>query len=123
MRDREGDIGCGVIVIGVFLVILFLIYRHDQNGSQKYFAKTNYLKDRAVIVQRGGYAERNGKFSNLGKYFLIRRVKDTTEYTELNGANWGDLSNFYGSSLYYSKNVGDTLYFDYINKKRFWKKR
>ena len=73
-------------------------------------------------ADKGGYAERNGKYTNVGKYFLIRRISDTTEYTELTGYNWRELSDYYGSKLYFSKNIGDTLFFDYIRKDRFWKK-
>lgn len=82
----------------------------------------HYINDDCIIVDKGGYSERNGKYNNYGKYMLIRRIRDTTEYTELTGYNWRSLADYYGSSLYYSKNVGDTLHFEYIGIHRFWKK-
>jgi len=80
-----------------------------------------YYNYKVTIVEKGGYAERNGKFNEYGKYFLVRSIEDTTLYTELSGNNFSALSEFYGSSLYWSKQKGDTLTFDHIRKDRFWK--
>jgi len=82
-----------------------------------------YYNHKVTIIEKGGYAERNGKFTNVGKYFLVRSVTDTTLYTELSGHNFGSLGDAYGSSLYWSKKEGDTLTFKYIRKDRFWKKQ
>jgi hypothetical protein len=76
--------------------------------------KEHYIKEYFIIKEKGGFAERNGKYTNVGKYFLIQRLADTTEFTELNGHNFGQLGEYYGSSLYYNKEEGDTLYFEYI---------
>jgi hypothetical protein len=81
-----------------------------------------YYKYKVTIIEKGGYAERNGKFTNVGKYFLVRSVTDTTLYTELSGHNFSPLADWYGSSLYWNKKEGDTLYFDHIRKDRFWRK-
>lgn len=102
---------------GLLFAILFSSCKNNVADPE-----IHYLKEKCVIMAKGGYSERNGKFSNQGKYFLIRRVLDTTEYTELAGYNWAPLADYYGSSIYYSKNIGDTLFFDYIRKERFWKK-
>jgi len=101
----------------IFLVVVFsgiLGFRHKKELYHNY---------KVTIIEKGGYAERNGKFTNVGKFFLVRSVADTTLYTELSGYNLVSLGNAYGSSLYWSKKKGDTLTFKYIRKDRFWKKQ
>lgn len=57
-----------------------------------------------------------GRSSSKG--FLIRSIKDTTLYSE-----YISLNNYYmDDSIYYNHEVGDTLHFDYILKKRFFSK-
>jgi hypothetical protein len=105
--------------IVVYVMLCVVLFSSCENGADK---KVHYIKEKCIILDKGGYDERDGKYTNVGKYFLIRRISDTTEYTELTGYNWGELSDYYGSKLYFSKNIGDTLFFDYIRKDRFWKK-
>jgi hypothetical protein len=99
------------LVLAILIVFLFI---GCKNHDDKYY---NY---KVIVKEKGGYAERNGKYTNVGKYFLVQSVEDTTLYTELNGYNFDALGEHYGSSLFYSKEVGDTLFFDYIKKDRFW---
>ena len=107
------------------LILSFVLFSCNQPDKQ-------YHNEKFVIVEKGGYANRAGKFSSYGKYFLIKRVKDTTEFTELTGYNWEACDNGHDhafknsngmtDSLYYNRKVGDTLFFKYIRKNRFWKK-
>ena len=79
--------------------------------------RIHYVWFKAVILEKGTNGDAKGK------YFLIRGVQDTTLFTELTGNNFNGLDgNAYSGtdSLYYNKNIGDTLYFDYIKKDRFW---
>ena len=102
--------------IGLILIVALtgcLGFRHK---NELYY---NY---KVVIIEKGGYAERNGKFTNVGKYFLVRSVSDTTLYTEISGHNFGPLGDINGSPLYWSKKVGDTLDFGHRRKNRCWRK-
>ena len=80
---------------------------------------SHYINDKCIIVDKGGNEEKNGKYNIVNKTLLIRRISDTTMYTELNTKNWDGLNEIYGSPLYYSKEIGDTLFFKYIRKKSF----
>jgi len=106
-------------VLGVFILIFIL----PLSGCFGFRHKNElYYNYKVTIVEKGGYAQRNGKFTNVGNYFLVRSITDTTLYTELNGLNFNPLSEYYGSPLYWNKKLGDTLTFEYIRKDRFWKK-
>ena len=72
--------------------------KNDDNSSDsKCFNKEKY------IIKEKGY-----------KYMLIRRIVDTTHFAELT------IDNLLTNKLYYGKNVGDTIYFEYIKKERFF---
>lgn len=85
-----------------------------------------YLNLPVQIVEKGGYAERNGKYTNVGKYFLVRSTRDTTLYTELNAENFNASCGcrrgiiWEWDSMFYNHRAGDILTFDYIRKDRFW---
>lgn len=69
-----------------------------------------YLHDLdMIIVEKAGFVNTSGKCTSLGKYFLLKGVKDTTLYWEYHGLN-GGLSD----SMYYNHKVGDWLHFDYV---------
>lgn len=104
--------------LGVIVLILITAFSGVLGFRHKNDLFYNY---KVTIIEKGGYAERNGKFTNVGKYFLIRSTSDTTLYSELNGLNFEPLGYYYGSPLFLSKNTGDTLTFKYIRKDRFYR--
>jgi hypothetical protein len=110
----------GVII---FFSVLFLVYLcvYHINNKNKYNPDNFYLNDKCIVIEKGGYSEKVGKYNNQGKYFLIQRISDTTQFTELNGYNWKALADKNGSQLYYSKDIGDTLFFEYIDRSRFFR--
>jgi hypothetical protein len=109
------------ILIGI-IIALFLSVVGSVLFSRAENKENRYLNYKVIIIEKGGYSERNGKFSENGKYFLVRSISDTTLFTELAGYNFEPLGAQNGSPLYWSKQPGDTLKFDYIRKDRFWRK-
>lgn len=101
-----------VIILSTFFVV------RCTDTQEAYDAVYHNLK--AVVISKGGYSEKNGKINSQGNSLLIRSLTDTTMYTELTGYNWTDLQSQYGSKLYWTKKVGDTLFFETIRKDRFW---
>jgi len=116
MDNIDRTVTLGIAVIVLTLIILGYVGSCNKNKDSQYF---NY---KVVLIEKGGYSERDGKFSNNGKYFLVQSVADTTLYTELTGYNYNALAENNGSALYWSKQPGDTLFFKYIRKDRFWRK-
>jgi len=116
MDNTDKIVQWGIASIVLTLIVSAFVTSYNKNKDSQYF---NY---KVVLVEKGGYSERDGKFSNNGKYFLVRSVADTTLYTELTGYNYNSLAENNGSALYWSKQPGDTLFFKYIRKDRFWRK-
>jgi hypothetical protein len=102
-----------LIIVCMFLsaIAIFTIFHTTRMAP----LENLYINDTCVVVEKFGY---NDECS-----LIIRRIKDTTDYTELNGYNWRNPNAEYGNLLFYCKNVGDTLSFKFINKRRFWRKR
>lgn len=63
------------------------------------------------------------KHKDIENYsIIIQRLRDTTQYADLNVNNSSTLKDIHRwDSFYYSRKVGDTLYFKFILKKRFFK--
>jgi len=66
--------------------------------------------------------------SNKVKIFLLHRLTDSTKYVELTTYDFSTRikhshndNKHYVDSLYYSTNIGDKLYFKFIDKNRFFK--
>lgn len=83
---------------------------------------SHYLNEKFIIVssnEESGLS--NDKFHKpiLVKKWLIQSLSDTTQFAEL--TSHGGYKQFYiTKELWYNKNVGDTLYFEYILKERFF---
>jgi hypothetical protein len=109
-----------------FLLVVMLMQLSsciiEQNRNQEqglmYSDQHRYYNLKCVLKEKGQ--------SKDGYYFLIQTVDYPFLNAELNSYNWDGLSAYRhdnkGNILFYSKKVGDTLYFDYIKKDRFWKK-
>jgi hypothetical protein len=122
----KNDIIWAIIIWGsVLLLYGYIIYRKE------YTDHTNqiYQNVSATIIDNDGYLhDFDDKFHKTEpvKFLLIRLINDTTKYTELSSRNWFPLhnnkyiQNFNWLKFYYNHKIGDTLYFDYIRKDRFF---
>jgi len=102
----------GVIGMVLMIIILFAVGCQQSIREQK---ATLYYNEKVIIV---------GSSASCGvtdiKTWLIQRVTDTTQFAELSSVLCNE---DYHITLeqWYNKNIGDTLYFDYIRKNRFFK--
>lgn len=100
----------------IILIALLATCVHKVKDRQKvyhgYADDRYYYNDQVIVVEKGNNAH--------GNYLLVQRLTNRTQYTELNGYNWPGLKNPYGNPLYHFSNAGDTLFFKYIAKSRFW---
>jgi len=81
--------------------------------------KVSYVNEDLVVVSKD-ITFSSGRYSSLEKTFMVRRLKDTTQYAELRN----DYSlRFMTDSLYFNTKVGDTIHFEWIAKYRFWRKK
>lgn len=62
------------------------------------------------------YAIITSKETVPDKYFIVRGVADTTLIGEIHSKNIHSFTD----SIFYNKKVGDTVFFAYIRKDRFW---
>ena len=109
----------------VALVFAFLIYiafipnQLKRNANEKEI----YRNEKLLIVGTNEAAQdfTHDKFHKpiVIKVWLVQRLKDTTQFAELD-SHWDDNCFYITNELWYSKGIGDTLYFDYILKRRFF---
>ncbi len=113
------------LFIALCIIVIILAFTACSNEHFKPNTDVHYVNDSAIIIKHSKSTPNQGY---EGYAFLIRRIKDTTEFTELNSNNFKGLQNGgcspynTAAQLYWSKTIGDTLHFDYIKKSRFWKK-
>lgn len=79
--------------------------------------KVHYINTDFTIVDKFETAEGPKKRVHFHKAFLLRGIKDTTLMTEYTGLR----SPYMPDSVYYNHKVGDTLHFDFVCKKRFFR--
>ena len=103
-----------ILIVSIVLLCSCEKIKSEENKPDTSVSLTN---EKFILIDKGGYSERSGKYSSHGKYFLIRSIKDSLKFAELTRDNWADLSD----SLYYNKEVGDTLCFETIKRSRFFK--
>ena len=99
--------------------IIFLYSCSDFKPSPKY----HYINEKAIVAGLGSNDDiTQDKFHNpiSVKTALIRLVKDTTKYIELSDrhSSYGILT--IDNEWYYNHRIGDTVYFKYILKDRFF---
>jgi len=85
--------------------------------------KELYRNEKLIIVGTNEAAQdfTHDKFHRpiVIKVWLVRRLNDTTQYAEL--SSYSDYDHWHVTKeMWYSKGIGDTLYFDYIRKGRFF---
>jgi hypothetical protein len=101
-----------IIILLLLTIGIYMIYIIS-NNKKKTIYESLYYNEYCII---------KNKESKECKNFLIQRLKDTTQYCEINQNNISLYEdNKYWSSLYYNKNINDTIYFKYIRKNRFFK--
>lgn len=100
----------------IILLFLFTISCKEKNHDELYFNEKF-----KIVKTNESSAITNDKFHEpiFVKKWLIQRLSDTTMYAEL--SNYDDYYFKITNTLWYNKNIGDTLYFEYIRKDRFFK--
>jgi hypothetical protein len=113
-----------IIVISVILIILFssVISKCSTNKKNKYYKKL-YFNEYCIIKYKNDFKLKTKESTDIINSFYICRIKDTNYCCKINKENF---SNLYDESkkwdsLEYNTNIGDTLYFKYILKDRFFK--
>ena len=106
------------IKILLALIILTLLLT-GCSSEKKPDPKVHYINIDCVIVDKMLAIPMN-ESRNFSHAFLIRSVKDTNMYCEYTsiGCNCQMTDSFF-----YTHYIGDTLHFDYIAKRRFFKNK
>lgn len=86
-----------------------------------------YWNEHLMLVNKEHYVTKVGDKIMDIKYFLLRRMVDTTEFVELNSVDFinrikhpRQKDPHYVDSLYHSVDIDDKLFFEQINKNRFF---
>lgn len=115
--EIKADIVMGLMMLCSIGILIFALSpnRIKKRNNEKLI----YRNEKVLIV---GSNESQGisadKFNQpvVIKVWLVQRLSDTTKFAELSTQNSKIITN----ELWYSKGIGDTLYFDYIRKDRFF---
>ena len=93
----------------IFIVTLLYLFSSLQNAyiSDRYFNKENF-----IVINKDDRSEN----------IIFQRVSDTTYYSDMNKSTALTNLKERWDSFYFIIKVGDTLYFDYINKDRFFRR-
>lgn len=117
--------GHSILMICLLLVLVAAVYFAviPNKWKRARNEKELYRNEKLVIVGTNEAAQdfTHDKFHKpiVIKEWLVRRVNDTTQYAEL--SSYDDYDHWHiTQEMWYSKGIGDTLYFDYIRKGRFF---
>lgn len=87
-----------------------------------------YWNENLILVNKEHYVTKQSNDMIDIKYFLFKRSIDSTEFVELNSFDFYDKIKHprqkdphYADSLYHSINNGDVIFFEQLNKNRFFK--
>jgi hypothetical protein len=116
----------GLTLIGILcLIIAGLIYIAFIPNPLKRLLneKDIYRNEKCIIVGTNEAAQdfTHNKFHQpiVIKVWLVQRVNDTTQFAEL--TSYDNYDHWYiTNEMWYGKGIGDTLYFKYIRKNRFF---
>jgi len=107
------------VILMIVIVIGLVIFLACPNPIKKRNnEKLIYRNEKLVIVGTNeGEGITEDKFHKpvVIKIWLVQRVKEPTQFAELK-SHYDILT----KELWYTKGIGDTLYFDYIRKDRFF---
>lgn len=116
-----GLIGLCTVLAVVLALIFFIVFPTPY--KRKMNEKELYRNEKVVIVGTNEAAQdfSHDKFHRpiVIKVWLVQRVNDTTQFAEIT-SSWSEYNFYITKELWYSKGIGDTLYFDYILKRRFF---
>lgn len=104
----------------VFILCVFLFVSCEPNSNRG--SNECYLNEKFIIVSSNeDTGLSNDKFHKpiLVKKWLIQRLSNTTQFAELTSNDSYDRFRII-NELWYNKSVGDTLYFEFILKDRFF---
>jgi hypothetical protein len=122
IKDFFEVFGTIILIILGFIICLYLVFIVGPKMRAKDSEISLYRNEKLIIVKSN--ATESQQPIDI-KIWLVQRAKDTTEYAELKSLRSGgryDDNNFYiSNALWYKKKIGDTLYFDYILRRRFFK--
>jgi hypothetical protein len=110
---------CVFVLLGILLYIAFIPNPIKRAGNEKEL----YRNEKCVIVGTNEAAQdfSHDKFHRpiVIKVWLVQRVSDATQFAEL--TSYDDYDHWHITrEMWYSKGIGDTLYFKYIRKNRFF---
>lgn len=112
-----------VIVSAVIILMILGGMFGIRSCRSKYHDNELFRNEKCVIVMTAwDGALTQDKFHNpvFVKTWLIQRVADTTEFAEL--SSYEETNGFrITNELWYNKGIGDTVFFEYICKDRFFK--
>lgn len=112
------------IVVAIFCVALVSLLLIPNPMKKKNNERNIYRNEKCVLVGTNEAAQdfTHDKFHKpiVIKVWLIQRVSDTTQFAEISSYNDNTKAFHVTKELWYTKDIGDTLYFDYILKKRFF---
>lgn len=112
-----------LMILMIITVIGLAIYGISPNPIKKRNNELLIFRNEKLIIvgtnEGHGFTEDKYHKPILIKIWLVQRVNDTTQFAELTSR--GDFDDWkITEELWYSKGIGDTLYFDYILKNRFF---
>ena len=103
--------------LALIILLMYLLFQGCSDNTIKADPRIHYINLDMIIVEKAGFVNSSGKYTSMGKYFLLKGVQDTTLYWEYHGLNYN-----FNDSIYYNHHVGDWLHFDYVLKTRFFHK-
>ena len=108
-----------IIVVSVFYLIVYTISNHRNNKAMKLC----YINEYCIIKNTGTSIKQFKSEQTIIKSIFICRASDTTSCCEINSTNIFLYENntVKWDSLYYNSKIGDTIFFKFINKNRFFK--
>lgn len=116
------SIGLLLLFLGIAALLIITIFPNPLKRAAN--EKEIYRNEKLVIVGTNEAAQdfTHDKFHKpiVIKVWLVQRVKDTTQYAELSSYDHYGNMFYVTNELWYSKGIGDTLYFKYIRKNRFF---
>ena len=128
MKKLAPFIGITIYSIMLFAFTLSSCHVTTEEEKRAEREKVYFLDEKFIIISTSGgeiaHQANGNHIPTNEKNWLVQRVKevypDTLEFAELH--NTPQIGTFaINNELWYSKQIGDTLFFEYILKERFFK--
>ena len=110
-----------VILLSILLLSSF-VSKCSVNKKKNFYNKL-YFNEYCIIKHKNNFRLKTKNNNDIINSFYICRLKDTNYCCKINYENFSNLydENKKWDSLEYNTNIGDTIYFKYILKDRFFK--